>query len=98
MMKITALPIPKLDEDEIVPLDLVELATFDKWTCRYATQAEDHLQQLCEREPANPFLWTSLGNLHSHTGRPDVAESAYHRAPELDPSARQVPAGCMFAW
>lgn len=71
---------------EDVPLIFGAAATFDKKTMRYATEGEEHLKRLIEREPERAFLWTRLGNFYSHVDLKDKAEDAYHRAIELDPT------------
>ena len=70
---------------EDVPLVFGCNATFDKRTFRYATDCEDHLKGLIDCEPERAFLWVRLGNLYSHSGQEERADTAYERAIELDP-------------
>ncbi|MDA8092755.1 MAG: tetratricopeptide repeat protein [Betaproteobacteria bacterium] len=42
-------------------------------------------QKLTAADPDNPVLWTRLGNLYAHEGRPKDALHAYRRAIRLDP-------------
>ncbi len=79
---------------EGVPLNLGVMATFDKRPFRYTTEAEAHLKSLIELEPGRSFLWVRLGNLYSHSGLTDRAESAYLRAIELD--SKDIEAHSMY--
>ncbi len=74
-----------LNDVEDVPLIFGCSATFDKYVFRYATEGEAHLKNLIEYEPERAFLWVRLGNLYSHAKLHDRAETAYHRALQLDP-------------
>jgi len=49
---------------------------------------------LIDREPERAFLWVRLGNLYSHGGQNERAETAYRRAIELDP--KDIEAHSMF--
>lgn len=70
--------------DDEVPIAFGMIATFDGQAFRYATQCEEHLKELIEREPDRAFLWVRLGNLY-HQGEEGVlAETAYRKALELD--------------
>ncbi len=81
-IKVMALGLVSGVED--VPLVLGRNQTFDKKPVRYATEAEDHLQKLIDREPDRAFLWVRLGNVYKHGGQPGRAREAYQRALELD--------------
>jgi tetratricopeptide (TPR) repeat protein len=82
---LTALALTALSGIEDVPLVLGCSATFDKQIFRYATDGEAHLKGLIDHEPERAFLWVRLGNLYSHAGQNERAETAYERAIELDP-------------
>jgi tetratricopeptide (TPR) repeat protein len=84
MVQIIALVMLKLEGGDDVPIEVAELQTFDGVTVRYATQSEEHIRQLLEREPARAFLWTRLANVYRHAQLPKLAEAAYRRALELD--------------
>jgi hypothetical protein len=79
---------------EDLPLVVGCTATFDKRVFRYATECEAHLKGLIDGEPQRSFLWVRLGNLYSHAGLNDRAETAYRRAIELDPT--DIEAHSMF--
>lgn len=85
-MHVTALMAAAMSGMEDVPLVVGFTATFDKRITRYATDGEDHLKKLIDREPERAFLWVRLGNLYSHGGQEERAETAYRRAIELDPT------------
>lgn len=82
---IMTMAIAAVEEIEDVPLMLGRAATFDKHPIRYATDGEDHLKKLIDKDPDRAFLWVRLGNLYTHAGAPELAEPAYERAIELDP-------------
>ena len=77
--------IAAMSEVEEVPLAFVRTVTFDKQTIRYATDGEAHLKKLIDHEPERAFLWVRLGNLYSHAGQHERAQTTYERAIELDP-------------
>lgn len=70
---------------EEVPLILGRTVTFDQRAIRYATDGEAHLKELIDKEPERAFLRVRLGNLYSHAGLHELAETSYERAIELDP-------------
>lgn len=82
---ITAMLVATLAEVEEVPLIFGRTGTFDKQAFRYATDCEAHLKELIDNEPERAFLWVRLGNLYSHAGQNERAQTAYERALELDP-------------
>ena len=100
MRQILALVMLKLDGRDDVPVEVGEMQTFDGLTVRYATQSEEHLQQLIKQEPSRGFLWTRLGNVYRHAELPKLAEPAYRRALELDPSDFEAHASLaqVLAW
>ena len=85
LMRVTALIVAAMSGMEDVPLVVGCTATFDKRITRYATDGEVHLKKLIDREPERAFLWVRLGNLYSHGGQNERAETAYRHAIELDP-------------
>ncbi len=85
VMYVIALAVTAMSEMEDVPLVFGCTATFDKHIFRYATDCEAHLKRLIDDEPERAFLWVRLGNLYSHSGQDERAETAYERAIELDP-------------
>lgn len=82
---ITGMMLAHTIEMEDVPLVFGISATFDMKTFRYATEGEDHLKGLIDKEPERAFLWVRLGNLYNHANQHERAEEAYRRAIELDP-------------
>jgi len=68
------------------PVVFGAMATFDGYEFRYATEAEAHLKDLIEQDPERAYLWVRLGNIYGHGGATDLAEAAFKRATELDPS------------
>lgn len=70
-------------EDD-APVMFGSIATFDGRSFRYATECEEHLKELIEREPDRAFLWVRLGNLYRQSEENVLAETAYRKAIELD--------------
>ena len=82
---LTVMAVAVLSGIEDLPLVIGCTTTFDKQVFRYATDCEAHLKELIDNEPGRAFLWVRLGNLYSHAGQNERAETAYERAIELDP-------------
>lgn len=86
MMQMMAMLVLKTSSHDDTPIEFGEMRTFDGFTVRYASECVEHIKQLIEREPTRAFLWTRLGNAYRNGGVPNLAESAYRRALELDPA------------
>jgi tetratricopeptide (TPR) repeat protein len=61
-----------------------EYALFDGFQPHWATDGEEHLLDLLEKDDQDAFVWNRLGNLYFSGHRPELATAAFKKSIEVD--------------
>lgn len=64
---------------------LGKLATFDRKTFRWSSEAEEHYLGKLDKKPDDAWVWDRLGNMYYKGGRPDLAAVAFEESIKNDP-------------